>query len=1062
MVGPWERLGWLGYFIKMNPVRREICLASDLGDFALAAKLRCERAPRAAEGEPDLAISIFGLNGRIARLLISIALAALAASSPLSGAGDERPWLTVSNWRTTEGLPQNSVNALAQTPDGYIWIGTYGGLARFDGRQMEVFNRHSQLSLPSNSIVALHVDDRGILWLATENGDLFTYERGGFTRFANTTDRTDARIMAISSDARGDVWLLDREGKVVRTRDGATFAAPPREREPRGPTTFARDAASGELHLLHLGLVLRVEDDGLRELQVGLERTNDVGMIGADIAEGIWIATQNGLERLLGDGKVAERRPLPFTGGGLTGLVGMRDGTLALSTVDSGVFLCGANGGVRRSDAKSALDDNWVRCLLLDRSQTLWVGTSTAGLAAIQSSGIQLVSPPQEWGLRPIKSVTPSSKGGVWAGSEGVGLLHFNDGIWTKYGTDLGLSNPFVWSVHEDRTGRVWTATWGGGLFAFDGSSFARLPNLPDPTASISSILPARDGSHWIGTTQGLWRCRPSGEVERYPTLQGPSAGEVRTLAEGPDGSLWFAPSSGGLNRWVAGQIEVVELPPQPARLIISSLHIDERGVVWFGALSEGLFRFEDGKLFAYGAAFGINEDTVTHIEADDPYLWVSTTRAIQRVARDELDAVALGRAASVAVKTFGDGTDAAATPRASGARPTGCRTADGTIWFATSDGLVRLDPAFERESEPPQPLLEQIVIDGDVYPLIGGIGESQVLIVPAGSERVEFRFTAPEFLAPDALRFRYRIKLDDSAWIEAGRARTANYHRLPPGDYVFELEVSNGPLVRRLEQAFVVQPLFLQRASVRVAGYLLAALAIVGLVSLRARAVHRRREGELRRQQALDRERTRIARDIHDDLGASLTRINLMTQAARRELARPAEAAQRLEQIARTARTLTHKMDEIVWAVSPRHDSLESVAHYLASFAQDHLADAGISCRLDIPVVLKDRAVYAESRHHLFLAFQEAIHNVIKHSGAARVLVTLRPGSKSFIVTVEDNGSGIALRSDQPPRRNGLDNMHRRLAEVGGKCKIAPAAGGGTGVLFEVPYDRPCTRNSS
>jgi signal transduction histidine kinase len=328
-------------------------------------------------------------------------------------------------------------------------------------------------------------------------------------------------------------------------------------------------------------------------------------------------------------------------------------------------------------------------------------------------------------------------------------------------------------------------------------------------------------------------------------------------------------------------------------------------------------------------------------------------------------------------------------------------------------------------------------------------------------------------FVAPEKVRFKCRLNNFDNEWTDAGTERVATYNYIPPGIYSFQVIACNNDGVWNNAGAslkFEVLPYFWQTTWFRVLGGLVAMLAAGGTVWFDTRRRMRRRLERAERQRDIERERTRIARDIHDDLGAQLTRITMMSESARGEPTNPERAAAGLEKIYDTARELTRSMDEIVWAVNPRHDTLESLASYLEGFAVDWLASAGIRCRLDLPLQFPEWHLTSEVRHNVFLAFKEALHNTVKHSGASEAFIRLAVKEKSVELALADNGRGFvagekrevaSLAKGRAASGNGLENMRRRMAAIGGNCAIESVPGSGTKVLFTVP-SKPATQGNT
>ena len=361
----------------------------------------------------------------------------------------------------------------------------------------------------------------------------------------------------------------------------------------------------------------------------------------------------------------------------------------------------------------------------------------------------------------------------------------------------------------------------------------------------------------------------------------------------------------------------------------------------------------------------------------------------------------------------------------------------------------------------PPPVVIESILVNDEPRPRYPADG--QRLALAPGAHRLEFQYTGLSFAAPERVCFKYRLEGLGPKWVDAGTRRTVNFNFLPPGNYTFEVIACNNdnawsPTSAQL--SFTILPSFWQTVWFR-------AVCLLGVVALASAGVwygmqrRMRRALELvERQRAVERERARIARDIHDDLGASLARINLLSQSVSRTIREPEPARQELHGITDTVRQTMRTMDEIVWAVDPKHDTLDSLANYLSKLAQELMAPSGIRCRLNFPLYLPPWPVTAEVRHNLFLAFKEILHNAIKYSKASEVKITLETGEDTFALIVEDNGCGFALnsranqsdgRDKGPARGHGLQNIKQRLDEVGGRCEIVSEPGAGTRIRLLV-----------
>jgi signal transduction histidine kinase len=358
----------------------------------------------------------------------------------------------------------------------------------------------------------------------------------------------------------------------------------------------------------------------------------------------------------------------------------------------------------------------------------------------------------------------------------------------------------------------------------------------------------------------------------------------------------------------------------------------------------------------------------------------------------------------------------------------------------------------------PPPVVMEDVIASGHL--LTSNPHGDSPMKIPPGQQRFEFHFTGLSFVAPEKMQFQYRLTGWDDDWTAAANdKRVAEYSYLPPARYTFHVRACNSDGVWNqtgASFAFIVLPHFWQTWWFRLAAVLIGITLIVGSVLAVTRRRMRRKLEALHRQQAIERERSRIAKDIHDHLGANLTRISLLSQSAHDELSNTAQAAAQLDRIYDTSRELTRSMDEIVWAINPQHDTLDSMASYLGNFAQEYLVPLNIRCRLEAPLHLPHWPITAEARHNIFLAFKEALHNVVKHSGATEVSVFLTTDSTGFTLIVRDNGRGFdpSTVSARPGGGNGLKNMTQRLEKIGGRCEILSKPGAGTEIKFPVAIE--------
>jgi signal transduction histidine kinase/ligand-binding sensor domain-containing protein len=978
--------------------------------------------------------------------IVLLSLAGAGAGAAETG----RPDYFQRSWKTENGLPDNAVTAAVQTRDGYLWFGTYGGLARFDGARFVVFNSALEPGLQSDRVTSLSEDADGVLWIGHERGDLTSYRDGKFEPQNVRETGVRRKISASGTDEFGDVWVLNEEGTLIRVRDGAKCALPNTD----GVAELARDK-HGRLWIASGGK--------LGTLVHGRLQTNDPAVFGGYIQGlcasrdgGVWVIGDERVKKW-NDGSLTEDRGTNPCNVTVTTMLETRSGCLAMGTSSDGLYLLFTNRAVLHFNHANGFPNDWIRCLAEDREGTLWIGAGGSGVIALRPGNVETLNAPDHWQGRVILSTTVSRDGAIWVGSEGAGLYRFLDHGWKIFSESAGLSNLYVWSVSQDARGRMWAATWGGGIFVQQGDYFVLPPGLENVKVPMAATLQAADGVTWIGTASGLLRYE-NGAVKWFGENDGLKLPDVRAIAESPDGTVWFGMLGGGLGRLQNGVVQQFQKADGLSSDYVQCLKLDAGGALWIGTYGSGLNRFKDGKFSKITAAEGLPNNFICAIEDDGRgNFWISSHNGIFRVAKKSLDDCADRKTNSVACLALGKGDGLPSLECAGGLQPAACKLADGRICFPTSEGLVVLNVSDAKINRlPPPVVIEDIMANGRL--LARDADANAPLKIQPGQQRFEIHFTGLSFVAPEKMQFQYRLAGWDNDWVNAPNdKRVAEYSYLPPARYVFSVRAGNSDGVWNNDGAsvtLVVLPRFWQTWWFRFATILVATALVVSVVWQISRRRLRRKLEVAQRQQAVERERTRIAKDIHDHLGANLTRISLLSQSAHGELQNPAQAAVQLDRIYETTRELTRAMDEIVWAVNPQHDTLDSLANYLGNFAQDYLVPIHIRCRLEVPLQLPHWPITAEARHNIFLAFKEALHNVVKHSSAAEVSVDLTTGADTFTLVVRDNGKGFdpAAVKPRPGRGNGLKNMTQRLEKIGGHCEIKSAPGAGTEIRFSLP----------
>jgi ligand-binding sensor domain-containing protein/signal transduction histidine kinase len=951
----------------------------------------------------------------------------------------------IRTWQMENGLPQNKVTAIVQTQDGYLWLGTYNGLARFDGVHFAVFDDNTSSQLLSSRITSLCEAPDGVLWIGDESGHVTQYKNGQFLAAAFHPQWKGGKIYEIATDQSGDVWLMNEWGELARARDGLVLLPPS---GPVAKVVSMVRSPDGTIWIDREGVISGLNHARLTPLQID----GYIQGICASRDGGLWVAYGSQVRKWKNGKWVTDPQPAPWGGNIITKFKELESGALAAGTPDNGLFIISSGQQTLHFNRTNHFPSDWILSLWEDREGNLWNGTG-AGLVMMRANNIQTFFPPDQWQGRAVLSVCPGTKNALWIGTEGAGLYRLQNGAWTKFVSEQGIRNPYIWSLAEDSAGRLHAGTWGGGLFIQQHGGFIIAPGMTNLTPPMPSLL-SETNSLWIGTTEGLLHYQDGKAA--WINRDGARFGDVRAMVRDKQGALWIGTAGNGLF-WMNSQtVHQFRATNGLSSDFIECLHMDEDGTMWIGTFGGGLNRFRDGHFSVVNSREGLPNNIIGDIETDTHgYFWMSSYGGILRVSRVELNQCADHRTSRINCLVYGIDDGLPTLECSEGLQPAGCRTGDGRLWFPTAKGLVSIDPAnVTTNSLPPPVVIEAMLVDDHPF--------NPPFRVPPGHHRFDFQYAGLSFVAPEKMQFKCRLSGLDKDWVNLKTKRLASYDYIPPGDYSFQVTACNNDGVWNQTAAsmtFSVLPFFWQTIWFRSA--MVAALIVFsgGLVWFDTRRRMRQRLEKLERERAVERERARIAQDIHDDLGASLTRITMLSQSARGETQLPEPITINLERIYVTAREVTRAMDEIVWAVNPRHDWLDSLANYLSRFAYEYLNAMEIRCRLEVPLELPSLPVTAEVRHNLFLAFKEALHNIVKHATANEARVELKLEAATLMLIVADNGRGfdvtslpkIRAKEDRIANGNGLANMNRRLAEIHGMCDVLSEPGRGTTVKFTV-----------
>jgi ligand-binding sensor domain-containing protein/signal transduction histidine kinase len=965
--------------------------------------------------------------------------------------------LSFQSWQQSQGLSQWPVRAMAETRDGYLWVAGGNDVFRFDGLKFVSFG--ARLLPAGQPVQALLGDRRGALWLGTGDG-LRGWFNGQLNRFSLADGLPGKSVTSLCEDDEERIWVGTEAGLAVLengrlTRpgwavQGGSVTAVVKDRQ---GTLWVAVRKRGVFKYFN-GQLVAITD--LAEAAA----LADVRRLWVDGHGGLWVAGNDNLVRHRdADGWHHYRLPRRLAGSAVNALVEEGDGTIWAGAA-SGLFEY-ANGQFSEVSSRSKLAGAAVDSLFVGRDGKLWVGTDEA-LNRLQRKVLFAFGQDDGLGFGPVQGLAQVLPGVIWAARNGDGLYRWDGRIFSRL---KAASLPaHQWEANAllvTRDGGCWVASRGGVLYykdpvaAADEGAWFELPG-----AAVTALAEDRDGGLWAGTQAGaVWRLA-AGQWTAESTV--PGGQPVNVILPDPDGSVWIGSGGAGVVHQKTGGAEHLDKQTGLADNDVRALYRDATGALWIGTTG-GLSRESGGQINSFTKRDGLPDNLIAQILEDDAgRLWLGTGQGIACVARRRFEELAAGKVAALYPRVFNRADGMPADECVSGVGATGLKTGGGFLWFPTTKGVAVVAPRTLPLAAPiPNVALESILVDG--VPVNETVAGESSLRIPPGKHRLEIRYTGLWGDAPETVRFRYKLDGWDAGWIEADTGRAAVYSFVPPGQYYFHVSACNreGTWDSGGAGLSVVFARHFWESwwFVGAAGGLLI-LAVAGTVRVVEKQRMRRRLARLERERALDQERTRIAQDLHDEMGAKLCRISFLSEHARRAM-EPHELREQIESISDDSREVLHSLDEIVWAVNPQNDTLEHAASYLAQYAQEYFQMTGVACELNVPAQLPPHPLSSQLRHHLFLAVREALANILKHSRATQATLSMACENAVFEVVVTDNGRGFkppaspATGTTVGDTQDGIRNMHRRIAEVGGQCTIDSAPGRGTTVRFALPIPR-------
>jgi signal transduction histidine kinase/ligand-binding sensor domain-containing protein len=955
------------------------------------------------------------------------------------------------SWTTDNGLPQNSVNSILQTHDGFLWLATGDGLVRYDGARFTIFNRANTPGMNANRCDQLLETRDGTLWILTDLGltsyrdrtfHSYTIQDGLPEKIGNEFESSDDGLILAARDGLY-LWRVGQRTLLFNATvhpDAISFAYQDRA----GAIWFA--ASNGVLNRLENGTVVSYQTTTV----LPRRQQNDRVTAALEDSQGrFWFGTTAGLARL--DGEKITRylvQGLPaqaaivqiFEDQRKSFWISTETGELYRMTLlgENGLWQDSAHAEIIAYHPGSQAY-NRVQKIYGDREGTIWLGTTFDGLKRINKQLVRIFSKQDGLSVDNVYPIYQDREGAVWIGSWEGRLNRYANGKFTYYG-DVTLAT----AIDEDREGGLWVGK-NSGLVRYMGREAVIKDDIIgiDHPYEVTAIYQDVDETMWFGTSEGLIKYRQSVRTH-YTTADGLAGDQVKAIIPDGEGGLWLG-TYGGLSRLRNGVFTSYRTSDGLGSNHIRALYRDNDGVLWIGTYDGGLSRFANGRFVSYSTKDGLFSDGVFQILDDERgNLWISSNLGIYRVNRQQLNDFAAGQIHNITCVSYGKRDGLLNIECNGGTQPAGTRTRDGLLWFPTQRGVAVIDPAQVSVNNVPPPVaIEEFLIDGIAKT------NSAIRIGP-DQERLEIDYAGLSFIKPENVHFRYKLEGLENDWVEAGTRRAAFYSHLPPGSYRFRVVAANADGVWNLQGATieitVVPPFWRSWWFV-----LLLAFTVITSVTL----LYRRRVQTLQRaklaQEAFSRqlielqeaERKRLAAELHDSLGQSLS---IIVNRADLLLGKPQDQQRttvHVGEIASTASEAIREVREIAYRLRPVELDRLGLTKALRSMMKKVSTATGI--RIEAQVDEIDDLFDDESEINLYRIVQESISNIVKHAEATAAEVTVRRDGDSLALTIHDNGKGFNPARAQTDGGFGLKGLAERVRILGGRHQLQSAPGQGS-----------------
>jgi signal transduction histidine kinase/ligand-binding sensor domain-containing protein len=945
-------------------------------------------------------------------------------------------------WRVPDGLPEDTVQTVAESAQGLLWIGTTGGLAKFDGARMQLYEGGRTQMSSVNSIFCLTVARNGDLWAGTEGGGLLQISGGSVRVYAGKEGLSDGFVRSVFEDDRGRLWVGTDGGLFYK--DGQRFKRWEDDRD--GAPLAVHSITEDSEHRLWVGgsRLFTIDAQGTEQEYVlpGAYSENRVKRILQTKDGTVWVGTVGGLQRLRG-GRFEVVAGIKYT---VRTLLQTDDGTLWVGTIGGGLWTLrmGQNGdGLTRVSEGSLLPSDTVLAIFEDDQRQVWVGTQ-AGLVRLNRTPVSVVALP-EGGDPDFETISGDDRGSVWVAAQRLYVIH--DGVARP--VSYGEGSPFtVRNIFRARDGALWIGTDGGGAYRVQEGGGTTHYTAPGELTNnfVRGFLETRDGTIWIACDEGVSLIGPSGE-RKLTEANGLAYFSTRSLLEDREGGVWIG-TDRGLSHWVAGGFREDVATRTLAQEKVWSILQDRTGTLWFGTRDHGLFRYRDGAIGRLTTNEGLPTNSIYQLlQNRRGTFWLTGPNVMASIQESDMtgDAPTAARPLSVTVYSLPFGADGAQLY--GGRQPSGYVAPDDTVWFPTNRGAAHIAGREQETGPGPKVFLEDVRADG--LEVRAKDGE---LTIPARVSRISFQFSAAFLRAQQGLRFQYELENFDKGWNVADSSREATYTNLAAGTYRFRVRAFDTAQPMEMSEASLgvsKEPFFYQKWWFYTLCFLLLGGIGWSLYEFRLRQLRARFDAALQ-------ERSRLAREMHDTVIQGCTGISALLEAVAITPTEDVTTRDELLEYARKqARMTVSEARQVVWDMRHEQEGAVELVGALRLLVEQNRPEAGTVIALAASVERMEAT--ASVGHEILMTVREAMLNALQHSGSRELRVGVEMQGTEVLFTVTDDGCGFATGAmdAEDGDHYGILGMKERADRLGGRLKLTSAPKAGTKVELVVAAAR-------